>query len=97
MAQVIEQAQETIENIASKPIKEGEMTKLIERQTAKIPSVFFLNLGIASILASLGFAVAGERYRKTANFIGLWVPTLLIMGIYNKLVKLEGSDRYDHA
>ena len=29
---------------------------------------------------------------ETANFIGQWAPTILIMGLYNKLVKLEGSD-----
>jgi len=25
-------------------------------------------------------------------FIGQWVPTLLILGLYNKLVKVAGSD-----
>jgi hypothetical protein len=29
---------------------------------------------------------------KTANFVGQWAPTFLILGLYNKLVKLEGSD-----
>jgi hypothetical protein len=32
---------------------------------------------------------------KWGNFIGQWVPTWLIIGLYNKLVKLEGHDRYD--
>ena len=27
-----------------------------------------------------------------ANFIGQWAPALLIMVLYNKLVKLEGSE-----
>jgi hypothetical protein len=25
-------------------------------------------------------------------FVGHWVPTLLLLGVYNKLVKLHGSD-----
>ena len=29
---------------------------------------------------------------KDAEFIGHWVPTILILGLYNKLVKLQGSD-----
>jgi len=29
---------------------------------------------------------------KKANFIGQWAPTFLILGLYNKLVKLQGSE-----
>ena len=29
---------------------------------------------------------------KDAQFIGHWVPTILILGLYNKLVKVQGSD-----
>ena len=29
---------------------------------------------------------------KDADFVGHWVPTILILGLYNKLVKVEGSD-----
>jgi hypothetical protein len=31
------------------------------------------------------------------NFIAQWVPTWLIIGLYNKLVKLEGHDRFDRG
>jgi hypothetical protein len=31
--------------------------------------------------------------RKWGNFIAQWVPTWLIFGLYNKLVKLEGHQR----
>jgi hypothetical protein len=51
-----------------------------------------LTLGIGGILASAGFALAGKDHRDKANFIGLWVPTFLILGLYNKLVKVGGSD-----
>lgn len=30
--------------------------------------------------------------RKVASFVGQWVPTILITGLYNKLVKVQGSD-----
>ena len=29
-----------------------------------------------------------------ASFIGMWVPSLLLLGVYNKIVKVAGSDRY---
>jgi len=94
MTPIIEAARETIQDIATKPIEEGKFTRAIENQTAKIPSVVYLSLAMASIAASAIMATMGEEKRKTANFIGLWAPTFLLLGIYNKLVKIEGNDRY---
>jgi len=31
------------------------------------------------------------------NFIAQWVPTWLLFGLYNKMVKLEGHDQSDHG
>ena len=70
---------------------EGEMTKKIESYTARIPSLGFLGLAAGSLAISAGLAVATRR-KNMANFVGLWVPSFLLLGIYNKLVKLEGSD-----
>jgi len=77
--------------IASRPPVEGEMTKRIEQQTAKIPSIGFLGLAVGSMVASATLAFVAQR-KELANFVGLWAPSLLLIGIYNKLVKLEGSD-----
>jgi hypothetical protein len=43
---------------------------------------------------SVGLAALRER-KDWANFVGMWVPTFLILGLYNKMVKLEGSDRME--
>jgi hypothetical protein len=32
-----------------------------------------------------------------ALFVGQWAPAFLIMGVYNKMVKQHGSDRYSRA
>ena len=32
-------------------------------------------------------------FEQVSNFVGQWAPTLLILGLYNKLVKQLGSDR----
>ena len=75
--------------------KEGTITKAIEKQTARIPSGGFLTFAIASMAVSLGLELFSKK-RDPGGFVGLWVPTLLLFGIYNKLVKLEGSDRSEH-
>jgi hypothetical protein len=31
--------------------------------------------------------------KETAQFVGHWVPTFLILGLYNKIVKVAGHDR----
>lgn len=75
---------------ASPEHREGAVARSIETQTAKIPSDVFLWAALGSIGTSLVMMLTGNQ--KKANFIGQWVPTMLCFGIYNKLVKLHGSD-----
>lgn len=70
--------------------REGFIARSIEQQTAKLPSDVFLWGAVGSMAASLFLMIAGEQ--KKANFIGQWAPSLLILGLYNKMVKLHGSD-----
>lgn len=70
--------------------REGPVARSIEQQTAKLPSDTFLWAALASIGASLFLMATGDE--KKANFVGNYAPTLLILGMYNKLVKLQGSD-----
>ena len=70
--------------------REGPIARGIEQQTAKIPSDAFLWAAIGSIGVSLALLLTGNA--KKANFVGQWTPTFLCLGIYNKMVKLHGSD-----
>ena len=70
---------------------EGVLARTIEQQTAKLPSDAFLWAAGASILASLTFKMNGKDDK--ALFVGQWAPTFLILGLYNKIVKVAGSDR----
>jgi hypothetical protein len=63
---------------------------MIESYTAEMPSASFLTLAVGAMAVSLMLMLTGRR--NLANFIGQWAPTILIMGLYNKLVKLEGSE-----
>jgi hypothetical protein len=70
---------------------EGKVATTVERQTAKrLASDTFLWAAGASIIASLILKL--RRRDEEALFIRQWVPTLLLLGTYNKLVKLLGSE-----
>ncbi len=73
--------------------REGPLARAIEQQTAKLPSDLFLWAGLGSVGIALALELSGKK--DQANFVGHWAPTFLILGLYNKLVKLEGSDRSD--
>jgi hypothetical protein len=70
--------------------REGPVVRTIEQQTAKLPSDTFLWAAVGSVLLSLSLEVMGKK--DAANFVGHWAPTILILGLYNKLVELEGSE-----
>lgn len=69
---------------------EDRVTGAIERQTSRMPSVSFLGVATGAIGVSLFLKMTGRD--GWANFIAQWVPTVLIMGVYNKMVKQHGSD-----
>jgi len=70
--------------------EEGVVARTIEQQTAKLPSDTFLWLATGSIAASATLKIMGRD--KDALFVGQWAPTFLLLGLYNKLVKVAGSD-----
>ena len=69
---------------------EGGIAKAIEEQTAKLPSDLFLWAAGGSILWSFALKSAGKEHQ--ALFVGQWVAPFLVLGLYNKLVKIAGSD-----
>lgn len=75
---------------SNKEHMEGPLARTIERQTAKLPSDLFLWAAIGSIATSLAFQMMDRK--DDAIFVGQWAPTFLILGLYNKIVKLQGHD-----
>ena len=70
---------------------EGPVPRAIEQQPAKLPSDAFLWVAGASIATSLILKLLDRHHE--ALFVGQWAPTILILGLYNKLVKQHGADR----
>jgi hypothetical protein len=77
------------------PMAEDEVTKTIERYTAGIPSSAFLAIGLGAIAVSLAGHLTGRG--RWTSLVAQWVPAILLMGIYNKLVKLAGHDQLDRG
>ena len=65
------------------------MARLIEQQSAKIPSHWFLFGAVGAMGLSLALELAGRR--RASDFVGKWPGPLLLGGIYNKLVKTLGT------
>src|SRR5919206_4909766 len=70
---------------------EGTVARTIEQQTAKLPSDTFLWAAVGSMGASAIFQLIGKKHASL--FVGDWVAPLLLFGVYNKIVKTQGSDR----
>jgi hypothetical protein len=69
---------------------EGRIATMIEEQTAKIPSDTFLWAAVGSMIGAALLQASGKRH--LGIFVGQWAPTILILGLYNKLVKQHGHD-----
>jgi hypothetical protein len=90
------QVKNVAHKIAAQPErKEGQVATLIEKQTSKIPSDAFLWTAFGLMAVSLGLQVAGKKH--ISQFIGEWPIAFLIMGLYNKVVKVAGHDKYSRG
>jgi hypothetical protein len=89
-------ANELTETLNEKNVQtEGPVARNIEKQTSKIPSDVFLWGALASMGTSLTLKILGRKH--DALFIGQWAAPFLLLGIYNKIVKVAGHDRKDSA
>jgi len=79
--------------VDAEPVRhsEGVVAKTIEEQTAKLPSDAFLWAAFAAIGVAMAMQASGKKHGSL--FVGQWVAPFLLFGVYNKLVKVAGSDR----
>ncbi len=76
--------------LRTREYSEGKVAKTIEQRTRKLPSDTFLWAAGGAIAASLAFKLAKKD--NISLFVGEWAPVFLILGVYNKIVKLLGSE-----
>jgi hypothetical protein len=87
--------QQTLPKQQATQHSEGTVARTIEHQTAKLPSDVFLWSAVGSIGASLILQLTGNK--EKSHFVGQWVAPFLLLGIYNKIVKVAGSDRQSNG
>ena len=64
---------------------EDRATEAVESQTAKVPSLAFLGFAVGAMALSATLVLTGRK--QLGNFIGQWAPSILVMGLYNKIAK----------
>lgn len=74
--------------------QEGDVAKKIEQVTAEVPSDVYLWSSIAAMGVSLTLKLMKKDH--LALFVGQWAAPFLLLGIYNKIVKTQGSDQEDN-
>jgi len=80
----------TDNRVAKGEAQEDQITASIEKYTSQVPSSVYLALALGSMAVSVGFQAAKKQHESL--FVGQWAAPFLILGIYNKLVKIHGSD-----
>ena len=66
-----------------------EANRVVEAQVQRVPPSLLVGLALGSMALSAAFAVAGKL--KVANFIGQWVPSLLILATFDRLMQAEAG------
>ncbi len=72
---------------------EGTITVAVENRTSRIPSIAYLIGGVSALALSTGLMLGGCK--RASILVGQLASPLLIMGLYNKLVKIQGHDSFD--
>jgi|GEM_PF-1676645 len=67
-----------------------EAERIVENQVRKVPPSLLVGLAVGSMALSAAFAVGGKL--KVANFIGQWVPSLLILATFARV--MQGDSGY---
>jgi hypothetical protein len=73
-------------------VSEPKGARSIIKQIPKKTSPFFLVLAGGAVALSLGLAMS-KKEKNWANFVGQWVPTILLLGIYDKIMKTQSLEQ----
>jgi len=90
-AELVRKAVHKISNGKYDYIMESKVVKAIEEQTAKLPSDIFLWSGLGGLF--LGAFTRMIGLKSAGQFLGQAAICTLIIGVYNKISKTEGSDK----
>ena len=67
-----------------------QINRVAEKASSKTPTLLFTYAALASIAVSAYMQIRGKR--DWSLFVGQWVPSFLLFGLYNKILKTQGAD-----
>ncbi len=70
------------------------ITEKFGELSEKMPSMGYVAPALASVALSAGISLFSKN-KGLATFVGLWGPTILLLGVYNKLCAMEKSRSQD--
>lgn len=89
--ELMQQRSRTMDHSHGKPEhREGPVARTIEEQTAKLPSDIFLWVSMGAMATAAVLQIL--RKKHASLFFGQWVAPILVMGLYDKIVKTHGHD-----
>ncbi len=83
----------SMENIARKSHLDSDIQHREREIAQNVPPSLFVTFALGSMLVSASLAIFAKQ-KEIANFIGLWAPSFLLIGVYNKLTRLEVQDEH---
>ncbi len=95
MSETINRTRPGIDTEEAREHSEGFAARTLEEQTAKLPSDVWLWAALGSMAFSFCLKLNGKK--DDSVFVGQWAAPFLLLGVYNKLVKIGGSDRVSHS
>jgi hypothetical protein len=91
MIETMDRARQGVATQEAHAHSEGFVARTLEEQSAKLPSDVWLWAAFGSMGVSLFLRLTGKN--DESLFVGQWAAPFLLLGVYNKLVKVGGSDR----
>jgi hypothetical protein len=79
----------------NKSMEEAKVAKITEMKTKEVPTSIFITLAGAAIALSFGLAMSKKK-KSWAVFVGQWAPTILLFGIYDKIVKTNATSKEEN-
>lgn len=79
----------------NKSMEDAKVAKVAEIKSKEVPTSIFITLAGAAIALSLGLAMSKKK-KSWAIFVGQWAPTILLFGIYDKIVKTNDNSKDEH-
>ena len=76
----------------TKSMDESKVAKVAETKPEETQPSIFITLAGAAIALSLGLALSKKK-KSWAVFVGQWAPTILLLGIYDKVIKTDSSSK----